>query len=82
MGYLTLDATQSSLLFQVIGKPVRAIWRPCSPTTRASPNGGQIFGGDAELASAVLDRLLHKRTVVNISGDSYRLKERRQAKAE
>ena len=40
---------------------------------------GQIFGGDSILASAVLDRLLHKSTVINIRGDSYRLKERRKA---
>lgn len=39
----------------------------------------QIFGGDVVLASAVLDRLLHRATVVNIRGDSYRLKGRRKA---
>ena len=31
------------------------------------------------LASAALDRLLHRCTVVNIRGESYRLKERKQA---
>jgi DNA replication protein DnaC len=32
------------------------------------------------MASAALDRLLHRSTVINIRGDSYRLKEKRQAK--
>ena len=30
------------------------------------------------MASAVLDRILHHCTVVNIRGDSYRLKERKK----
>jgi DNA replication protein DnaC len=33
------------------------------------------------MASAALDRLLHRSTVINIRGDSFRLKEKRQAKA-
>ena len=39
---------------------------------------GQVFG-DAILATAILDRLLHHSTVVNIRGDSYRLKEKKKA---
>jgi DNA replication protein DnaC len=31
------------------------------------------------IASAILDRLLHHATTVNIKGDSYRLKEKRRA---
>jgi hypothetical protein len=31
------------------------------------------------MATAVLDRLLHHATTVNIRGDSYRMKERRKA---
>ena len=31
------------------------------------------------MASAVLDRLLHRSTVINIKGESYRLKEKRAA---
>jgi DNA replication protein DnaC len=32
------------------------------------------------MASAALDRLLHRSTVINIRGESYRLREKRQAK--
>ena len=39
---------------------------------------GSIFG-DPIIATAILDRLLHHSTTVNIRGDSYRLKERRKA---
>jgi hypothetical protein len=31
------------------------------------------------MASAALDRLLHRCTIVNIRGESFRLKEKRQA---
>ncbi|MEM9102590.1 MAG: ATP-binding protein, partial [Pseudomonadota bacterium] len=34
---------------------------------------------DAVMASAALDRLLHRSTVFNIKGDSYRLKNKRKA---
>jgi len=40
--------------------------------------GGQVFG-DQVIATAILDRLLHHSTVVNIKGESYRLKEKRKA---
>lgn len=42
---------------------------------------GEVFAGDAVMASAALDRLLHRCTIVNIRGESYRLKEKRQAEA-
>jgi len=34
---------------------------------------------DHVLATAILDRLLHYSTTLNIKGDSYRLKEKRKA---
>jgi DNA replication protein DnaC len=34
---------------------------------------------DTVLASAILDRLLHHTTAINIKGESYRLKEKRKA---
>jgi len=38
----------------------------------------EVFG-DAVIASAILDRLLHHATTVNIKDDSYRLREKRKA---
>ena len=35
--------------------------------------------GDPVLATAILDRLLHHATTLNIKGESYRLKEKRRA---
>jgi hypothetical protein len=39
---------------------------------------GSIFG-DSIIARAILDRLLHPSTMINIRGESYRVKERRRA---
>ena len=39
---------------------------------------GEAFG-DSVIASAILDRLLHHATTINIKGDSYRLHEKRKA---
>ncbi|EBU7310934.1 AAA family ATPase, partial [Salmonella enterica subsp. enterica serovar Panama] len=39
---------------------------------------GEMFG-DNVLATAILDRLLHHSTTLNIKGESYRLKAKRKA---
>ena len=39
----------------------------------------QAFAGETVLTAAMLDRLLHHSTVVQISGESYRLKDKRRA---
>ena len=39
----------------------------------------QIFGGDKVVTTAILDRVLHHSHVINIQGDSYRLKEKRES---
>ncbi|MBS1795779.1 MAG: ATP-binding protein [Acidobacteria bacterium] len=46
---------------------------------KAFSSWGEVFAGDAIMASAVLDRLSHRLTVVNIRGESYRLKEKLKA---
>ncbi|WP_170989459.1 ATP-binding protein, partial [Escherichia coli] len=39
----------------------------------------QTFAGDAALISAMLDRILHHSHVVQIKGESYRLRQKRKA---
>lgn len=40
---------------------------------------GEVFSGDAVIATAIVDRLLHHSTTITIKGESYRLKARRKA---
>ena len=79
VGYLTLDATQASLLFQAICSRYEKGQSVILTSNKAFSEWGEVFAGDVVMASAALDRLLHRCTVVNIRGESYRLKEKRQA---
>jgi DNA replication protein DnaC len=77
MGYLPLDEMGATLLFQVVSARYErgAILLTSNKSYR---DWGSIFG-DQVLATAVLDRLLHHATTVNIKGESYRLRERKKA---
>jgi hypothetical protein len=39
----------------------------------------ETFGGNATLTAAMLDRILHHAHIIQINGDSYRLKQQRKA---
>lgn len=81
VGYLQFDPVQASLLFQVICQRYQRQQAICLTSNKAFSDWGQVFADDAVMASAALDRLLHRSTVINITGDSYRLKEKRRAGA-
>lgn len=40
---------------------------------------GDVFAGDRAIASTVFDRLLHWSHVINVRGEGYRPKQKRQA---
>jgi DNA replication protein DnaC len=79
VGYLGLDTQQASLLFQVICVRYEKQFSTIITSNKAFAEWGQVFAGDPIMASAALDRLLHRATVINIKGDSYRMREKRQA---
>ena len=76
IGYLPLTREESNLFFQFVSS--RYEKRSTIYTSNKSfSEWGEILG-DAVMASAVLDRILHHCTVINIKGESYRLKDRRK----
>lgn len=79
VGYLPFDTVQASLLFQVICRRYQKNQPMILTSNKAFGEWGEVFGGDAVMASAALDRLLHRSTIINIRGESYRLREKRQA---
>lgn len=81
VGYLSLEAHHASLLFQAICERYERKQPIVLTSNKAFADWGQVFAGDAVMASAALDRLLHRSTVINIRGDSYRLREKRKAAA-
>ncbi len=78
VGYLPLDKLQSNLLFQVVSKRYER-GSMIGTSNKGFSERGEIFAGDPVIASALLDRLLHHSHVINIRGESYRLKEKREA---
>jgi DNA replication protein DnaC len=79
VGYLQLDQTQASLFFQVISQRYDNNSAIILTSNKAFSDWAEVFAGDAIMASAALDRLLHRCTIINIRGESFRLKEKRQA---
>ena len=77
IGYIPIDRQGANLFFQLIS---RRYERGSVLVTSNQSLGawGEVFG-DTVIASAILDRLLHHATTINIKGDSYRLKEKRRA---
>jgi DNA replication protein DnaC len=77
IGYLPLSREQANLLFQVVAKRYeRGSIVLTSNLTFGSWD--QALAGDAVLTAAMLDRLMHHATVVQIGGDSYRLRDKRK----
>ena len=77
LGYLPLDPDAAHLFFQLVS---RRYGRGAMLVTsnRAVGEWGSVFG-DAVVATAILDRLLHHSHVITIRGDSYRLREKRRS---
>ncbi len=73
LGYLPVDKQGAELLFQVISNRYEC-GSILVTTNRAFRDWGTILNNDATLASAIIDRLLHHGTLVQIKGDSYRIK--------
>jgi DNA replication protein DnaC len=77
LGYLPLSREEASLFFRLV---VRRYERASLVVTsnKGFVDWGEVFN-DQVLATAILDRLLHHATTLNIKGESYRLKEKRRA---
>ena len=77
IGYLPLERLGANLFFQLVSR--RYERGSILITSNQSLAGwGHVFG-DQVIATAILDRLLHHSTIINIKGESYRLKEKRKA---
>nr|ADN88314.2 IstB [Rhizobium sp. CTN-15] len=78
IGYLPLSGDQASHFFQIVAKRYE---RGSMILTSNLPftQWDQTFGGNTTLTAAMLDRILHHAHIVQIKGDSYRLKQQRKA---
>lgn len=77
MGYLPLDDLGATIFFQLVS--ARYERGSIILTSNKSYGDWDSIFGDQIIATAILDRLLHHSTTINIRGESYRLKDRRRA---
>lgn len=78
VGYLPLQHNQANLFFQVIAKR----YEHGSIILTSNLSFGEwdnTFAGNTALSAAMLDRLLHHSHVIQIKGESYRLKDKKKA---
>ncbi|WP_334473414.1 IS21-like element helper ATPase IstB [Arsenophonus sp. PmNCSU2021_1] len=80
IGYLPFGREEATLFFNVIAKH----YEHGSVILTSNLSFGQwpgTFADDATLTAAMLDRLLHHSHVLQLSGESYRLKDKRRSGA-
>ncbi len=80
MGYLPLDDLGATIFFQLVSARYER-GSIILTSNKSYGDWGSIFG-DPIIATAILDRLLHHSTTINIRGESYRLKDRLFPRAE
>ena len=78
MGYLPFGREQANLFFQVVARRYEK-GSLVLTSNLAFGSWDEAFASDAVLTAAMLDRILHHATVVQITGESYRLKDKRRA---
>ncbi len=77
VGYLPLDPAGATAFFQLISARYER-GSIILTSNKGFAEWGDVFG-DHIIATAILDRLLHHSHVINIRGESYRLKDKRRA---
>lgn len=80
IGYLPVDKQGANLFFQLIAKRYEK-HSTIITTNQTFNKWGEVFS-DNVLANAILDRLLHHSTIINIKGTSYRIKDKLEEMSE
>ena len=78
LGYLPLDQASANWILEVISRRYEK-GSVVLTSNRGFSDWGQVFA-DSVVATAIVDRLLHSATVVNIRGRSYRMRSSRAAR--
>lgn len=74
-GYQALTREEANLFFRVVNYRYAKGSSTAITTNKGIASWPSVLADDEVLAGAILDRLLHSATVLNIKGRSYRLKE-------
>lgn len=77
IGYSAMDEEVAHYFFQIVSSRYEK-GSIILTSNKSYGSWGEVFG-DNVVATAILDRLLHHSTTINIKGDSYRMKEKKKA---
>ena len=78
IGYFNMSKEESNHFFQIISKRYEK-GSTIFTSNLVFSKWKQVFGGDKIVTTAILDKVLHHSHIINIQGDSYRLKEKKEA---
>ena len=78
IGYTPLERPEATFLFEVVAKRYDRAKSMIVTSNKTWAAWGDILP-DQVMTAAILDRLLHHSTTINIRGQSYRLREQRKA---
>lgn len=76
LGYISFDKEGSELLFTFLS--LRAERKSTIITTNLSFDRWNEVFNDTVLTAALIDRMTHNSYVINMNGDSYRIKETKE----
>lgn len=76
IGYFNMNKEEANHFFQIISKRYEK-GSTIFTSNLVFSKWTQIFAGDRIITTAILDRVLHHSHIINIQGDSYRLKEKK-----
>ena len=74
VGYIPFQGEAANLFFQLVSSRYERASLIVT-SNKAFSRWGEVFGDDT-VAAAMIDRLVHHAEVINLKGDSYRLKGR------
>lgn len=77
IGYFNMSKEESNHFFQIISKRYER-GSVILTSNLVFSKWKQVFSGDKIVTAAILDRVLHHSHIINIQGDSYRLKEQKE----
>ena len=80
VGYLSYDNRYADLLFEVVTRRYDAATPIVLSTNKAFAEWSEVFPHAACIVTLV-DRLVHRSEIIEIDGDSYRLKEAKERAA-
>lgn len=77
-GYVKLNEEQANFMFQLVNKRYETGSIIITSNLTFSQWQG-VLNNDEALTAAIMDRLIHHSHIININGESHRLKQKRKA---